>query len=179
MAVQQNKKSLSKRGMHRAHDFLSTPPLAVEPTTGEVHLRHHVSPNGFYRGKKVVKTKADGKDRAAANTGASVTVRIAIDCMGGDHGLSVTVPAALDFSSRSTTRDCCWSAGRTRSTRRWQSPEPSIPPASRCVTPEVVAMDDPPAAALRSKRDSSMRVAIELVKSGDADACVSAATPAR
>ena len=56
MAVQQNKKSPSKRGMHRSHDFLSGPPLAVEPQTGEVHLRHHVSPNGFYRGKKVVKT---------------------------------------------------------------------------------------------------------------------------
>ncbi len=59
MAVQQNKKSPSKRGMHRAHDFISKPALAVEPTTGEAHLRHHVSPNGFYRGKKVVKTKAD------------------------------------------------------------------------------------------------------------------------
>jgi large subunit ribosomal protein L32 len=59
MAVQQNKKSPSKRGMHRAHDFLATPALAVESNTGEVHLRHHVSPNGFYRGKKVVKTKSD------------------------------------------------------------------------------------------------------------------------
>jgi large subunit ribosomal protein L32 len=52
MAVQQNKKSPSKRGMHRAHDFLTSPPLAVEPTTGEAHLRHHISPTGFYRGKK-------------------------------------------------------------------------------------------------------------------------------
>ena len=59
MAVQQNKKSASKRGMHRSHDFLTNPPLAVEPTTGETHLRHHISPNGFYRGKKVVKTKGD------------------------------------------------------------------------------------------------------------------------
>ncbi|MCX7169621.1 MAG: 50S ribosomal protein L32 [Proteobacteria bacterium] len=57
MAVQQNKKSPSKRGMHRAHDFLSAPPLAVEATTGEVHLRHHISPNGYYRGKKVTKSK--------------------------------------------------------------------------------------------------------------------------
>ena len=57
MAVQQNKKSPSKRGMHRSHDFL-TNPTAVEPTTGEIHLRHHVSPSGYYRGKKVVKTKA-------------------------------------------------------------------------------------------------------------------------
>jgi large subunit ribosomal protein L32 len=59
MAVQQNKKSPSKRGMHRAHDFLSAPALAVEPVSGEVHLRHHISPSGYYRGKKVVKTKAD------------------------------------------------------------------------------------------------------------------------
>ncbi|SDV50978.1 50S ribosomal protein L32 [Chitinasiproducens palmae] len=59
MAVQQNKKSPSKRGMHRSHDFLETAPLAVEGTSGEVHRRHHVSPNGFYRGKKVLKTKND------------------------------------------------------------------------------------------------------------------------
>jgi large subunit ribosomal protein L32 len=59
MAVQQNKKSPSKRGMHRAHSALTNPPLAAEPVTGEAHRRHHISPNGFYRGKKVVKTKAD------------------------------------------------------------------------------------------------------------------------
>ena len=59
MAVQQNKKSPSKRGMRRAHDFLANPPLAVEPTTGEVHLRHHISPNGYYRGKKVVPGKTE------------------------------------------------------------------------------------------------------------------------
>jgi large subunit ribosomal protein L32 len=59
MAVQQNKKSPSKRGMHRAHDFLNPPAVAIEPATGEVHRRHHISPTGFYRGKKIVKTKAD------------------------------------------------------------------------------------------------------------------------
>ena len=57
MAVQQNKKSPSKRGMHRSHDHLSKPPVAVEPTTGETHLRHHISPSGYYRGKKVIQTK--------------------------------------------------------------------------------------------------------------------------
>lgn len=41
--------------MRRAHDFLGKPPLAVEPTTGETHLRHHISPSGFYRGRKVLK----------------------------------------------------------------------------------------------------------------------------
>lgn len=55
MAVQQNKKSPSRRGMHRSHDRLAGPALAIEPTTGEAHLRHHVSPTGYYRGKKVAK----------------------------------------------------------------------------------------------------------------------------
>jgi len=59
MAVQQNKKSPSKRGMRRAHDFLTAPELAVEPKTGEAHRRHHVSPSGYYRGKKVVTMKSD------------------------------------------------------------------------------------------------------------------------
>jgi len=57
MAVQQNRKTPSRRGMHRSHDALGNPALAVEPTTGETHLRHHVSPTGYYRGKKVVKGK--------------------------------------------------------------------------------------------------------------------------
>ena len=59
MAVQQNKKSASRRGMHRAHDHLKSPAVAIEPTTGETHLRHHVSPTGFYRGKKVTKPKSE------------------------------------------------------------------------------------------------------------------------
>ena len=45
MAVQQNKKSASKRGMHRAHDFLTPPALATEPVSGETHRRHHISPS--------------------------------------------------------------------------------------------------------------------------------------
>jgi large subunit ribosomal protein L32 len=59
MAVQQNKKSPSKRGMHRSHDFIAAPATAVEATTGEIHLRHHISPNGVYRGKKVIKAKGE------------------------------------------------------------------------------------------------------------------------
>ncbi|MCW8846558.1 MAG: 50S ribosomal protein L32 [Gammaproteobacteria bacterium] len=57
MAVQQNRKSPSRRDMRRSHDSLSKPTLSVEPTTGETHLRHHVSPDGFYRGKKVIETQ--------------------------------------------------------------------------------------------------------------------------
>ena len=59
MAVQQNRKTPSKRGMRRSHDSLTASALSIEPTTGETHLRHHISPTGFYRGRKVLKTKAD------------------------------------------------------------------------------------------------------------------------
>jgi len=59
MAVQQNKKSASRRNMRRSHDALSNPPIAIEPGSGEVHLRHHISPGGYYRGKKVVKSRED------------------------------------------------------------------------------------------------------------------------
>lgn len=58
MAVQKNKVSRSKRGMRRSHDSLDAAHVAltVDPTSGETHRRHHVSADGFYRGKKVVET---------------------------------------------------------------------------------------------------------------------------
>lgn len=59
MAVQQNRKTPSKRGMRRAHDALGAPTLSTEPTTGETHLRHHVSPDGYYRGRKVMNVKGE------------------------------------------------------------------------------------------------------------------------
>jgi len=59
MAVQQNRKTRSRRGMRRAHDALTAKTLSIEPNTGETHLRHHVSPDGFYRGRQVIASKAD------------------------------------------------------------------------------------------------------------------------
>ena len=59
MAVQQDKKSRSRRGMRRSHDSLSGPTLSVDQTSGETHRRHHVTADGFYRGKKLVDTGAD------------------------------------------------------------------------------------------------------------------------
>ncbi len=59
MAVQQRKKSTSRRGMRRAHDALGSATLSIEPTTGEVHRRHHVSADGYYRGRKVLPDKDD------------------------------------------------------------------------------------------------------------------------
>lgn len=57
MAVQQNKKTPSKRGMRRSHDALTATALTVDATTGEVHRRHHVTADGYYKGKKVVQDK--------------------------------------------------------------------------------------------------------------------------
>jgi large subunit ribosomal protein L32 len=59
MAVQQNRKTRSRRGMRRSHDALTTGALSVDQTSGETHRRHHVSADGFYRGKKVVNTGND------------------------------------------------------------------------------------------------------------------------
>lgn len=54
MAVQQNRKTRSKRGMRRSHDSLTGPTLSVDANTGETHRRHHVTADGFYKGKKVI-----------------------------------------------------------------------------------------------------------------------------
>ncbi|MCG8426466.1 MAG: 50S ribosomal protein L32 [Chromatiales bacterium] len=59
MAVQQNRKTPSKRGMRRSHDSLTTKTLSIDPTSGETHLRHHVTQDGFYRGRKVVSGKGE------------------------------------------------------------------------------------------------------------------------
>lgn len=56
MAVQQNRKTRSKRGMRRAHDSLSAAAISVDPTSGETHRRHHMTKDGFYRGRQVIKT---------------------------------------------------------------------------------------------------------------------------
>ena len=59
MAVQQNRKTRSKRGMRRAHDALTGPTLSVDPVSGEKHRRHHITADGFYRGKKVIASVED------------------------------------------------------------------------------------------------------------------------
>ncbi len=54
MAVQKSRRTPSTRGMRRSHDKLKNPALSVDPTSGETHMRHRVSPDGFYRGKQVI-----------------------------------------------------------------------------------------------------------------------------
>ncbi len=59
MAVQKSKKSRSRRGMRRSHDALTGATLSIDPTTGETHQRHHVTADGFYKGKKVIEANED------------------------------------------------------------------------------------------------------------------------
>ena len=56
MAVQKSRKTPSRRGTRRSHDKLKGPALSVDPTSGETHVRHRVTPDGFYRGNQVVVT---------------------------------------------------------------------------------------------------------------------------
>ena len=62
MAGQKSKKSTSRRGMRRSHDALGEATLSIEPTTGELHRRHHVSADGYYRGRKVMADKLDNEE---------------------------------------------------------------------------------------------------------------------
>ncbi|HPE59271.1 MAG: 50S ribosomal protein L32 [Thiothrix sp.] len=62
MAVQQTRKSRSKRGMRRAHDALGNPTLSVDPVTGETHRRHHMTADGFYRGRQIINKVVDVED---------------------------------------------------------------------------------------------------------------------
>jgi glycerol-3-phosphate acyltransferase PlsX len=104
-----------------------------------------------------------------------MTIKISIDCMGGDHGPSVTIPAAIAFAKRQPDEDLILVGlendvrAELKKCKAEQHPRLSVVHAS-----EMVEMDDPIEVALRRKKDSSMRVAIELVKDGQAQACVSA-----
>ena len=62
MAVQKSRKTRSRRDMRRAHDSLSSAEISVEQVSGEKHLRHHISPNGFYRGKQVLDFSKEDND---------------------------------------------------------------------------------------------------------------------
>lgn len=102
-------------------------------------------------------------------------VRIALDAMGGDHGPRVVVPAAVEVLSTHPNLQLILVGKREslepelRAVGALNNPRLIIKEAS-----QIVEMGEPPASALRSKRDSSMRIAINLVKEGHADACVSA-----
>ena len=56
MAVQKSRTTPSRRGMRRSHDKLKGAALSIDPTSGETHMRHRISPDGYYRGNKVIET---------------------------------------------------------------------------------------------------------------------------
>ena len=102
-------------------------------------------------------------------------ITVAVDCMGGDHGPHVTVPAALEFLARAGDVDVVLVGRREAIEAELTARGKAAAKGLRVHhAAELVAMDEPPAQALRYKKDSSMRVAVNLVKSGEAHACVSA-----
>jgi len=102
-------------------------------------------------------------------------VKIAIDCMGGDHGLKVTIPACMDYLERDEEVSLVLVGIEDQIRSALQGyPEALVRRTSIQHASEVVGMDEPPAQALRGKKDSSIRVASVLVKEGKADAVVSA-----
>lgn len=109
---------------------------------------------------------------AAANDFMSIT--LAIDVMGGDHGVQVTIPAVCDFLEKHADVKITL-VGNPELVQEALSQFPKVPLERIHIisASEVVLMDDPIEVALRRKKDSSMRVAIELVKAGQADAVVS------
>ncbi len=62
MAVQKSKVTRSRRGQRRSHDSLTNPTLSVDPVSGETHLRHHMTPDGFYRGRQVIASAVEVED---------------------------------------------------------------------------------------------------------------------
>lgn len=68
MAVQKSKKTRSKRGMRRAHDYLDKATLSTDPETGTIHRRHHIAADGFYRGKEVIPPKVVDDDEEEEET---------------------------------------------------------------------------------------------------------------
>lgn len=62
MAVQKKRKTRSRRDMRRAHDFLTASELSEDKTTGETHLRHHITPDGYYRGRQVLVVEQSSDD---------------------------------------------------------------------------------------------------------------------
>jgi len=95
--------------------------------------------------------------------------------MGGDHGPHVTVPAALEFQARHPDVEIVLVGRGDALAQALEARGAGARPRLRLQpATEVVGMDEPPAQALRYKKDSSMRVAVNLVKSGEAHACVSA-----
>lgn len=105
----------------------------------------------------------------------SKSCTLAIDAMGGDHGPSATVPAALAVLERHTDIQLILVGDEAAVTQALKTAGAGTDNrlTIRSAT-QVVDMDEPPSQALRYKKDSSMRVAINLVKTGEADACVSA-----
>ncbi len=182
MAVQQNKKSPSKRGMHRSHDHLGKPPVAVEPTTGETHLLPPHPAVGLLPRQEghPVQGLIDANAAPSPLRPYSMTNRHRRrrrDGRGPRAGWSRCPLAWTSLDAAPGNSSCCWSAPRSRCAA--SSPRRACAGGARTSRSLVGCRGRGDGRGSRSairtkKQSSSMRIAIDLVKSGRAQACVSA-----
>nr|WP_305734239.1 phosphate acyltransferase PlsX [uncultured Bilophila sp.] len=161
MAVQQNKKSHSKKGMRRSHDRVSVPTV-VYCTCGAPTVPHAACPScGTYRGRQVVPPMSSNK-----------TV-IAVDAMGGDLGPSVVIPGAIE-AARQTGAKIILVGNEAILDGELTKLAPSGVDLEIVHAPEVAGMDEKPSDILRRKKNASIQVACRLVRDGAANGVVSA-----
>ncbi len=181
MAVQKSRKTPSKRGMHRSHSALAAPARFHRPEerrnpfpSSDFARRILSRPQGARdqgghrsrEGRRIKPTTPGGRSAVGPPSTHPVAapLHIAIDAMSGDRGPSICVPAAIAASLRiSATCGSRWSAGRPISTAR-ASRSRTCRTSRACIADQVVEMTDHPREALRRKKDSSMRRALDLVK---------------
>ncbi|MGI9214844.1 MAG: 50S ribosomal protein L32 [Gammaproteobacteria bacterium] len=68
MAVQKSRRSRSTRGQRRVHDKLTSLPVSMDQETGELHLRHHITANGYYKGKQIISKQVSNMENSDENT---------------------------------------------------------------------------------------------------------------
>jgi len=203
MAVQQNKVTPSRRGMRRSHDALTVATTSVPMATIVVARlstlratsKYVVWRRGCFTPVVISRQPAPSVSPSSADSwpvgyasplfrsgyrcknpdSMSENVTIALDAMGGDVGPAVVVPAALQVLAKTSHLTIVLVGDKTVLEQELASHNASTGPNLRLQhASQKVEMDDKPSLALRGKKDSSMRVAINLVKSGEAQACVSA-----
>ena len=204
MAVQKSRVTPSRKGMRQSHDRLKAPAISTEsaywrdapPASHQCRRLLSWQEGHRYAGRPAITISPDGAPDVHCRTAwaggpcsradglarpsifpeplMAEAVTIAVDAMGGDTGAQICVPASLQLVRRRPGVRIIL-VGQREIIEPIIAGSGGLPPGIEIVDArQVVAMDEPPAESLRKKKDSSMRVAIDLVRDGRANACVSA-----
>jgi glycerol-3-phosphate acyltransferase PlsX len=171
MAVQKKRKTRSRRDMRRSQIKAKKPSITNDEVTGETHIRHTISPQGFYRvnGSLLSRKKSNWKKNRGVFLSDFIT--LSLDVMSGDKDPEASINAALNLLElREDVK--IFLVGNKEIIEKQTSGK--IGNRLQILhADEVVQMSDPPVVVLRKKKQSSMRRAVDLVKDGASQACVS------